>query len=94
MSIAGKDGLPFYAITPWVVLFAVLGLVIHRIRTIMFGQVQRKVFTNRIICHSPKWVNCDGIHLAIGDAFCLSRLHVVPVYGVVGIETITSAMIQ
>jgi len=32
MAIAGKDGLPFYAITPWVVLFAALGLVIHRVQ--------------------------------------------------------------
>src|SRR5271166_1535946 len=32
ISIAGKDGLPFYAITPWVVLFAVLSLVIHRVQ--------------------------------------------------------------
>ena len=32
MSIAGIDGLPFYAITPWVVLYAVLGLVIHRLQ--------------------------------------------------------------
>jgi hypothetical protein len=32
ISIAGKDGLPFYAITLWVVLFAALGLVIHRVQ--------------------------------------------------------------
>ena len=30
----------------------------------MFGQVQRKLLTNRVISHSPKWVSCDGIDLA------------------------------
>jgi hypothetical protein len=35
----------------------------------MFGQVQRKIFTNRVICHSPKWVSCGGIHLANGRCF-------------------------
>ena len=32
ISIAGKDGLPFYAITPRVVLFAILRLVVDRIQ--------------------------------------------------------------
>jgi hypothetical protein len=35
----------------------------------MFGQVQRKLLTNRVISHSPKWVSCDGIDLADGDVF-------------------------
>src|SRR6478609_7023295 len=32
MSIAGIDGLPFYAITPRVVLYAVFGQVVHRLQ--------------------------------------------------------------
>ena len=32
MSIAGIDGLPFYAITPWVMLYAVFSLVVHRLQ--------------------------------------------------------------
>jgi hypothetical protein len=60
----------------------------------MFGQVQQKLLTNRAIRHSPKWVSCDGIHLAIGDTFCLCWLQVVRGCGVMGMETIISAMIQ
>jgi hypothetical protein len=32
----------------------------------MFGQVQGKLLTYRVSCHSPKWVSCDGIDLAEG----------------------------
>ena len=32
----------------------------------MFGQVQRQLLTDRVSCHSPKWVSCDGIDLAEG----------------------------
>ena len=57
----------------------------------MFGQIQGTLLTIPSVVNSPKWVSCDGIHLAIGDAFCLSRLQVVRGRGVMGMETITSS---
>jgi hypothetical protein len=32
MSLSIEHGLPFYAITPWVVLYAVFSLVVHRLQ--------------------------------------------------------------
>jgi hypothetical protein len=57
----------------------------------MFGQIRGSLLTIPSVVNSPKWVSCDGIHLAIGDAFCLSRLQVVRGRGVMGMETITSS---
>jgi hypothetical protein len=57
----------------------------------MFGQIQGSLLAIPSVVNSPKWVSCDGIHLAIGDAFCLSRLQVVRGRGVMGMETITSS---
>jgi hypothetical protein len=37
----------------------------------MFEKVLCKLLANRVICHSPKWVSCDGIDLAIGDVFAI-----------------------
>jgi hypothetical protein len=35
----------------------------------MFGQVQEHPPTDRVSCHSPKWVSCDGMVIADGDVF-------------------------
>ena len=43
----------------------------------MFGQVQGQLPTDRVNCHFPKRVSCDGIDLAHGGAFYHSRLHAV-----------------
>ena len=32
----------------------------------MFGQIQEQLLTDRVSCHSPNWVSCDGIDLAEG----------------------------